>query len=56
MNFARLAPEEAKAHRPCIAVLDEHNRVVRCEGGDINGAGNGTVKEERSNVRSRPKS
>jgi aspartate 1-decarboxylase len=56
MNFARLALEEAKTHRPCIAVLDEHNRVVHCEGGDINGAANGRAKEERSNVRSRPKS
>ena len=35
MSFARFTAEEAKAHRPQIVVLDEQNRVVRCERGEI---------------------
>ena len=31
MSFAQLTLEEAKAHHPRVAVLDEENRVVRCE-------------------------
>ena len=31
MSFARLTAEEAKIHRPKIAVLDRQNRIVRCE-------------------------
>lgn len=31
MNFAQFTPEEAKTHHPRVAVLDTHNRVVRCE-------------------------
>ena len=31
MNFAQLAPEEGKKHKPRIAVLDRQNRIVRCE-------------------------
>jgi aspartate 1-decarboxylase len=31
MSFARVAAEEAKTHRPRIAVLDRENRVIRCE-------------------------
>ena len=31
MSFARMTAEEAKAHRPRIAVLDRHNRIIRCE-------------------------
>lgn len=31
MNFARLTPDEAKKHKPRIAVLDRQNRIVRCE-------------------------
>jgi aspartate 1-decarboxylase len=31
MSFARLTPEEAKTYHPRVAVLDAHNRVVRCE-------------------------
>lgn len=31
MSFARLTPEEAKAHHPRVVVLDEENRVIRCE-------------------------
>ena len=34
MSFASLAEEEAKSHRPRIAVLNRQNRVVRCEGGE----------------------
>jgi aspartate 1-decarboxylase len=34
MSFARLSPEEAKSHRPRIAVLDRRNRVVRTESGE----------------------
>jgi aspartate 1-decarboxylase len=34
MSFASLTAEEAKAHRPRIAVLDRQNRVIRCEGGE----------------------
>jgi aspartate 1-decarboxylase len=30
MSFARLTLEEAKAHRPRVALLDAQNRVVRC--------------------------
>jgi aspartate 1-decarboxylase len=33
MSFARLTPEEAKTHRPRVALLDERNRVIRCEEG-----------------------
>lgn len=31
MSFAQLTPEEAKTHHPRVVVLDEQNRVVRCE-------------------------
>lgn len=31
MSFARLTPEEAKTHHPRVVVLDEENRVIRCE-------------------------
>jgi aspartate 1-decarboxylase len=31
MSFAHLTPEEAGEHNPRVAVLDEKNRVVRCE-------------------------
>lgn len=31
MSFAQFPPEEAKSHHPRVAVLDTHNRVVRCE-------------------------
>jgi aspartate 1-decarboxylase len=31
MSFARLTAEEAKTHRPQIAVLDRQNRIIRCE-------------------------
>jgi aspartate 1-decarboxylase len=31
MSFAQLTPEEAGEHHPRVAVLDEKNRVVRCE-------------------------
>jgi len=31
MSFGRFTAEEAKAHHPRVVVLDEHNRVVRCE-------------------------
>ena len=31
MNFGQFTPEEAKSHHPRVAVLDEKNRVVRCE-------------------------
>jgi aspartate 1-decarboxylase len=31
MNFAHFTMEEAKIHRPRVVVLDEHNRLVRCE-------------------------
>ncbi|HKP03352.1 MAG TPA: aspartate 1-decarboxylase [Chthoniobacterales bacterium] len=31
MNFGQFTPEEAKTHHPRVAVLDEKNRVVRCE-------------------------
>jgi aspartate 1-decarboxylase len=34
MSFASLTAEEAKSHRPRIAVLDRQNRVMRCEGGE----------------------
>lgn len=34
MSFASLTSEEAKSHRPRIAVLDRQNRVMRCEGGE----------------------
>jgi len=30
MSFARLTAEEAKTHRPQIAVLDRQNRIIRC--------------------------
>ena len=32
MNFAWFTPEEAVHHKPRIIVLDENNKVVRCEG------------------------
>jgi aspartate 1-decarboxylase len=31
MSFASLSAEEAKTHRPQIAVLDRENRIIRCE-------------------------
>ena len=31
MNFAKITPDEAKKHKPRIAVLDRQNRIVRCE-------------------------
>lgn len=31
MNFGQFTPEEAKTHHPRVAVLDEKNRVIRCE-------------------------
>jgi aspartate 1-decarboxylase len=31
MSFARLTIDEAKTHRPRIAVLDRQNRIIRCE-------------------------
>jgi aspartate 1-decarboxylase len=31
MSFARFTPEEAKSHHPRVVVLDEENRVIRCE-------------------------
>ena len=34
MSFAQLTPEEAKLHRPRIAVLDRRNRVIRRESGE----------------------
>jgi aspartate 1-decarboxylase len=34
MNFARYAREEAAAHAPRIALLNDKNEVVRYEGGD----------------------
>jgi aspartate 1-decarboxylase len=34
MSFAHLAAEQAKMHRPRIAVLDRENRVIRCEGAE----------------------
>ena len=33
MNFASYTPEEAALHEPCVVVLDENNRVLRCEAG-----------------------
>ena len=30
MSFALLTTEEAKTHRPRIAVLDRHNQIIRC--------------------------
>ncbi len=33
MSFARYTPEEAAAHEPCIALLNEKNEIVRYEGG-----------------------
>jgi aspartate 1-decarboxylase len=35
MSFARFTGEEAKTHRPQIVLLDEQNRVIRCERGEI---------------------
>src|SRR5215813_12888270 len=35
MSFARLAPEEATAHAPRVALLNEKNEVVRYEGADL---------------------
>jgi aspartate 1-decarboxylase len=29
MSYAQLTPEEAAAHKPRVALLDEKNRVVR---------------------------
>ena len=34
MSFARVTREEAKSHRPRIAVLDRQNRIVRRESGE----------------------
>jgi aspartate 1-decarboxylase len=31
MSFAHFTMEEAKTHHPRVALLDEHNRVIRCE-------------------------
>ena len=31
MSFARLTVEEVKTHHPRVVVLDEENRVIRCE-------------------------
>lgn len=31
MSFARFTLEEAKSHHPRVVVLDEENRVIRCE-------------------------
>lgn len=31
MNFAQLPLEEAQSHHPRVVLLDEKNRVVRCE-------------------------
>jgi aspartate 1-decarboxylase len=31
MNFAQLSLEEAQTHHPRVVLLDEKNRVVRCE-------------------------
>jgi aspartate 1-decarboxylase len=35
MSFARYTPEEAAAHQPRILVLDEKNKIVRYEEGDL---------------------
>jgi aspartate 1-decarboxylase len=42
MSFASLSLEEAKTHRPRIALLDAQNRVIRCEEAEL--------KERRSAV------
>jgi aspartate 1-decarboxylase len=34
MSFARLTPEEARTHRPRIAVLNRQNQVIRRESGE----------------------
>jgi aspartate 1-decarboxylase len=34
MSFAQVTPEEAKSHRPRIAVLDRKNRIIRRESGE----------------------
>ena len=34
MGFAQLTPEEAKSHRPRIAVLNRENKVIRRESGE----------------------
>ena len=34
MSFAQLALDEAKSHRPRIAVLDRQNRIIRRESGE----------------------
>jgi aspartate 1-decarboxylase len=31
MSFGQYSAEEAKTHHPCVAVLDEQNRVIRFE-------------------------
>jgi aspartate 1-decarboxylase len=31
MSFARLSPDEAMSHHPRVVVLNEENRVIRCE-------------------------
>ena len=31
MNFADITPDEAKKHKPRIAVLDRQNNIIRCE-------------------------
>lgn len=35
MNFAAFTPEEAVGHRPRVLLLDEKNRVIRYEGGEL---------------------
>jgi aspartate 1-decarboxylase len=35
MSFARCTPEEAAVHQPRIVVLDEKNKIVRYEEGDL---------------------
>ena len=42
MSFANLSLEEAKKHRPRIALLDAQNRVIRCEQAEL--------KERRSEL------
>jgi len=37
MSFVRLKPEEAHTHRPRVALLDDKNSVVRCEGSSCPG-------------------
>lgn len=35
MNFAAFTPEEAVGHRPRVLLLDEKNKVIRYEGGEM---------------------